>query len=135
MIEAKKLFDLTGKVAVETGGSSGLGQAIALGIASCGADVVVVYNTNLKGAEETVQGATSMGREAIAVKADVSQSVQVNSIVEQTLDRFGKIDISFNIPGINIRKPIDCSPPKSFIACSLDLESHLGLLYCGKFTN
>ncbi|MCC7368291.1 MAG: SDR family oxidoreductase [Chloroflexi bacterium] len=98
------LFDLSGKVALVTGAASGLGRAIAIGLAVHGADVVVA-DLNLAGAQATAGVIAGLGRKTLAIGVDVTSWEQVVSMVEQTVAAFARIDISFNVPGINVRKP------------------------------
>lgn len=91
---------LKGKVAVVTGAGSqkGFGRAIALTLAREGCDVIVA-DIDIKGAEQTATEIKSLGRESVAVKADVSNSAEVNEMVKTALARFGKIDILVNNAG------------------------------------
>lgn len=102
-----KLFDLTGKTAIVTGGSKGLGRAMAAGLASAGADVVLVSRSAEQSSAAAAEIATEFGRQAIGIAADVSCPDQVQKMVDQTIDRFGKIDILINNAGINIRGSIE----------------------------
>jgi len=95
------MFDLTGMVALVTGGASGLGRAIALGVDAFGANVAIA-DINQTGAEEV---AAKLGNEVLVIRTDVSKATDVEKMVERTLRKFGRIDVSFNIPGINVRKP------------------------------
>lgn len=92
----KSMFDLSGKVALITGGGRGLGREICEAMAEFGADVACCYATSGKGAEEVVEYANKLGRRAIAIKADVSSSDNVENLVNQTMTEFGTIDILFN---------------------------------------
>jgi 3-oxoacyl-[acyl-carrier protein] reductase len=95
------MFDLTGKVALVTGGSRGLGRAIALAFARQGADVAVNYRGNADAAAEVVSQIRSMGRGAIPVQGDTSAGREAcEAIVKATLDEFGKVDILVNNAGI-----------------------------------
>ena len=102
-----KQFDLSGKVAVVTGGSKGLGLAMAAGLASAGASIMVV-NRN---AEEGMQAAKVLGEDfdvkTSSFSADISNQQQTESMVATTLQQFGRLDILINSAGINIRGPID----------------------------
>ena len=93
---------LAGKVAIVTGASQGIGSGIALKFAEEGADVVVNYRKNDEMAQTVADKIRSLGRQALAVKADVSQSTDVNGLVQKTLDTFGNIDILVNNAGIFI---------------------------------
>ncbi len=90
---------LNGKVAIVTGGARGIGQAIALLFAREGAEVAVVA-AHQETAEKTANEIKSSGSKAIAIKANVSDSAQVNKMVELTLNTFGRIDILVNNAGI-----------------------------------
>lgn len=91
---------LQGKIAIVTGASRGIGRATALELARHGANVVVNYAGNAQKAEEVVAEIKALGQEAFAIQADVSSSEQVQQMVKQTLDSFGRIDILVNNAGI-----------------------------------
>ena len=93
---------LAGKVAIVTGASQGIGRGIALKFAEEGADVVVNYRKNDDMAQTVADKIRSLGRQALVVKADVSQSMDVHGLVQKTLDTFGTIDILVNNAGIFI---------------------------------
>jgi 3-oxoacyl-[acyl-carrier protein] reductase len=95
------MFDLTGKVALVTGGSRGLGRAIALAFAGRGADLAINYRGNAAAAEEALAEIRSLGRRAIAVQGDTSAGREAcEAIVRAALDEFGAIDILVNNAGI-----------------------------------
>lgn len=94
------MFELTGKVALITGASRGIGRGVALALAKSGADVVVNYAGNVEGANQTVAEIEGMGRKAIAVKADVSKKAEVEAMVLQAVTEMGKIDILVNNAGV-----------------------------------
>lgn len=96
----ENLQHLKDRVAIVTGASRGIGKATALALASQGAKVVVNYASSSSAAEEVVSAIAKAGGEAIALQADVSQSEAVNHLIEQTLDRFGRIDVLVNNAGI-----------------------------------
>jgi 3-oxoacyl-[acyl-carrier protein] reductase len=91
---------LTGKVALVTGGSRGIGRAIALELARQGCKVVVNYHTNAALAEEVVAAITSTGGEARAFCADVSRAEDAQKLVDATVEAFGTLDILVNNAGI-----------------------------------
>src|SRR5205809_6912974 len=95
------MFDLSGKAALVTGGSRGLGRAIALAFAQQGADVAVNYRGNASAAEEVVAAIRGLGREALAIQGDTAAGREAcEAIVKAALDQFGKIDILVNNAGI-----------------------------------
>tara|TARA_R110002072_G_scaffold13481_1_gene56615 strand:- start:29496 stop:30269 length:774 start_codon:yes stop_codon:yes gene_type:complete len=107
MLPGIKLFDLTGRAAIITGGSKGLGAAIAEGLASAGANVLLV-SRNLSEAQAAADEiASGYGVKAAAFQADVSNPEDVEAMVAKAVAEFGQIDILFNNAGINIRGPID----------------------------
>jgi 3-oxoacyl-[acyl-carrier protein] reductase len=95
------MFDLTGKVALVTGGSRGLGRAIALAFAAQGADVAVNYRGNEDAARQTVDAIRASGRRAEAIQGDTSAGRDAcEAIVKAAIDGFGKVDILVNNAGI-----------------------------------
>ena len=90
---------LKGKIALVTGSSRGVGRAVALSYGKEGAKVVVNYTSNEKAANEVVDALQSMGTEAIAVKADVSQKADVDHLVSAAIETFGGLDILVNNAG------------------------------------
>lgn len=109
-----KQFDLSGKVAIVTGGSKGLGLAMAAGLASAGANIVLV-NRNAEQGVEAAQGLTSdYGIKAISFSADICDVQQIEEMVRAATSTFGRIDILINSAGINIRGPIDEVTPEDF---------------------
>jgi 3-oxoacyl-[acyl-carrier protein] reductase len=94
------MLDLTGKVAVVTGSSRGIGRAIALKLASLGAKVVVNYYGSEDAAREAVEQIEAEGGEAIAFLADVKQATEARRLIEAALDAFGRLDILVNNVGI-----------------------------------
>ena len=107
MLPGIKQFDLTGKSAVITGGSKGLGLAMAEGLASAGADVMLVSRNADQAKAAAEQVAADYGHKAIGLGADISDADQANGMAQSALSEFGKIDILINNAGINIRGPID----------------------------
>ncbi|MFC1977248.1 SDR family NAD(P)-dependent oxidoreductase [Chloroflexota bacterium] len=91
-------FSLEGKVALVTGGSRGIGKAIAIGFAQAGADVVVA-SRKLPDLEKVADEIRSLGRKSLAVSAHVGRMEQRNSLVERVVAEFGKIDILVNNAG------------------------------------
>jgi len=93
---------LHGRKAVVTGGSSGIGRAIALAFAEEGADVLITYRRNAKGAEEVVAGVQAMGREALALAADLRERDEVDRLVDEAFTRLGRVDVWVNNAGADI---------------------------------
>jgi 2-deoxy-D-gluconate 3-dehydrogenase len=100
-----KLFDLTGKVAIVTGGNGGIGLGIAQGLAQAGAKIVVVGRNSEKSQLAAQWLQAQAGAEALVVTADVGDANDVERVAGESLARFGRIDILFNNAGINIRRP------------------------------
>ena len=96
------LFDLSGKVAIVTGGFRGLGQGMAIGLAEAGADLVLVDREE---ASETADRVRSLGRKAITVSVDLMSIAAIPSIKEKAVGAFGKIDILINNAGTIRRTP------------------------------
>jgi NAD(P)-dependent dehydrogenase (short-subunit alcohol dehydrogenase family) len=99
------MFDLNGKVALITGGDSGLGQAMTLALAEAGANVVVAYNSNLAKAEETSQQAEKLGVKALPLQVNVADEESVANMLAKSVAVLGEIDILVNSAGINRRGP------------------------------
>jgi gluconate 5-dehydrogenase len=107
MLPGIKQFDLTGRAAIITGGSKGLGQAMAAGLASAGADVLLTSRNASEAQQAAAEIADDFGHQAIGIRADVASAVDVDAMASRALSEFGKIDILINNAGINIRGPID----------------------------
>jgi 3-oxoacyl-[acyl-carrier protein] reductase len=94
------MIDLTGKAALVTGGSRGLGRAIALQLASLGARVAVNYHANAEAAHAVVDAVKTQAKgDAIALQGDVSKSADAQRVVKGTTDAFGRLDILVNNAG------------------------------------
>ncbi|HWA26358.1 MAG TPA: glucose 1-dehydrogenase [Lacunisphaera sp.] len=97
-------FDLTGKIALVTGASRGLGKNFALTLARAGADVAITSRTRAS-LDETRQAIESLGRRCLAVELDVRAEASIQAAVAAARAHFGRIDILVNNAGCNIRKP------------------------------
>lgn len=109
-----KQFDLSGRSAVITGGSKGLGLAMAAGLASAGAQVMLVNRNAEEGLKAAQQLSADFGVKALSFGADITDQKQTESMAEVALEAFGQIDILINSAGINIRGPIDEVTPGDF---------------------
>ena len=93
-------MDLNGKVALVTGGAIRVGRAISLAFARAGADVVINYNSSATEAECTEADIVALGRRAMICRADISKADQVQSMVDATVERFGRLDVLVNSASI-----------------------------------
>jgi NAD(P)-dependent dehydrogenase (short-subunit alcohol dehydrogenase family) len=103
---ARDLFDLSGKVALVAGGSRGIGFAVAEGLASAGAKVVVANSTPDQGERAAAQ-IRAQGYDARAIPLDIRQRASIDTLVAATLQAFGRIDILVNAIGVIRRGPIE----------------------------
>src|SRR5262245_7734811 len=104
MIMSQKL---SGKVAVVTGASKGIGAAIATHLAAEGAAVVVNYSTSKSGADRVVSEIAKKGGKAIAVQGDVSKQADIRRLFAETKRAFGRLDILVNNAGVYEFSPLD----------------------------
>ena len=101
----KNLFDLTGKVAIVTGGNGGIGLGIAQGLAQAGAKLAIIGRNASKSQAAAKVLAEQTSDEPLALTADIAKPSEVDAAVRAILERWGRIDILFNNAGVNIRKP------------------------------
>ncbi len=123
-----KYFDLSGKVALVTGGSKGLGKAMARGLVEAGADIVISsrHEDELKQALEEIKKGTP--RRGLAVVADMAKRDDVDRLAERALSAMGKVDILINNAGSNIPQPIDQIKDKDWdYLIELNLRSVMAL--------
>jgi 3-oxoacyl-[acyl-carrier protein] reductase len=90
---------LSGKTALVTGAAQGIGREIALALATDGADVAIC-DVNLEAAQKTAGDLAAKGRKSLALKANVAASAEVNAMIDQVMEKFGRIDILVNNAGI-----------------------------------
>jgi 2-deoxy-D-gluconate 3-dehydrogenase len=98
-----KLFDLTGRVALVTGGNGGLGLAMAQGMAACGADIVL-SGRNADKAKAALDSLTEYGRKTVFIAADLGTPAACRKLVAEAAEAFGRLDILVNNAGTSIRK-------------------------------
>jgi glucose 1-dehydrogenase len=98
---------LQGQKALVTGGNSGIGRAVAIGLGRAGADVAVNYHSDEQAAEEAAGEIRGFGRQSFAHRADVSQEEQVREMFERTVGEFGTVDILVNNAGLQQDAPFE----------------------------
>jgi 3-oxoacyl-[acyl-carrier protein] reductase len=117
-------LDLTGRIALVTGASRGIGAAIAIALAEAGAAVAVNYRERADDAETVVRKIEGMGGRAIAIAADVSQAAAVARMVDQAASALGPIDILVNNAGLAIVRGIDDLTESDFdVTIAVNLKS------------
>jgi 2-dehydro-3-deoxy-D-gluconate 5-dehydrogenase len=99
-----KLFDLTGRVALVTGGNGGIGRSIALGFAQAGASVAILGRNAAKN-EKVMEELQKIGAHAIAMEADITKRAQIEPSVARVVKELGSVDILVNNAGIGLIKP------------------------------
>ncbi len=108
------MSELTGKVAVVTGASKGIGAGIAKGLAAAGAAVVVNYDSSKAGAERVVAEITGKGGKAIAVHGNVAEAKDVQRLFEETKKAFGSLDVLVNNAGVFEFSPLEAVTETEF---------------------
>jgi len=99
-------MSLENKVAIVTGGNSGIGEAIVLALAGLGADIVIDYVVHPEATQSLEQQLTKLGRKSIGVDADVSQPADLQKLVDAAVSSFGRVDIMVNNAGIETRTSV-----------------------------
>lgn len=139
------MFNLTGRVAVVTGGNGGIGFGMARGLAKAGARVVVAARNEAK-SRDAVQELRALGSDSLAIFVDVADEKSIDGLIHQTIEQCGRLDILVNNAGINIRKPaqevaldewrdvIDTNLTSAFL-CSRGAYPHMKALGGGKIIN
>lgn len=123
------LFDLEGRSALVTGGGSGIGQRLAVGLAEYSADVSIVdLPAQAQGSELTVARIEELGRTGVSIEADVTDPQSVTAAVTRHVDHFGGIDIAVNCAGVNHSSPAEDLPPGEWQRV-LDVNLS-GVFYC-----
>jgi NAD(P)-dependent dehydrogenase (short-subunit alcohol dehydrogenase family) len=100
-------MDLTGKIALITGGAKRVGKAISHALAAKGCHLVVHYNTSQTDAQATVQALRAAGNEAIALQADITKEDEVEHMIETAVSHFGRIDVLVNNAALFYRTPVE----------------------------
>jgi NAD(P)-dependent dehydrogenase (short-subunit alcohol dehydrogenase family) len=122
--------DFSGKVALVTGGASGIGRATALTFAREGAKVCVA-DVNIQGGEETVRLIEGTGGNAIFIKCDVSKALDVEAMVQKTVDTYGRLDCAFNNAGVGVVVPtVECTEEQWDLTMNVNLK---GVWLCMKY--
>jgi glucose 1-dehydrogenase len=97
---------LKGKVAIVTGGNSGIGKAVVLGLAEAGANIVIDYVANEQATEDLEKQVAALGDQAIGVEADVSKIEDLERLIAETVKAFGRLDVMVNNAGIETRTSV-----------------------------
>ena len=139
------MFDLTGKVAIVTGGNGGIGLGMARGLAQVGARVVVAARNQEK-SDAAVRELRALGSDSLAIQVDVDDERSVDALASRTIDQCGRLDILINNAGVNVRKPpqelalaewrqvLDTNLTSAFL-CSRAAYPHMKVLGGGKIIN
>jgi NAD(P)-dependent dehydrogenase (short-subunit alcohol dehydrogenase family) len=107
------LFDITGRKALVTGAGRGIGKELALALAEAGCDVALLglHRENLEAVATEIR---RLGRQGIAIQADVSRKEQIDRAFARTAEEFGRLDICVNNAGISIQKPVEEMPEEDW---------------------
>ena len=124
-----KLFDLSNKIAVVTGGTRGIGKGIALGLAEAGADVAIVARA-MRG--DTLEEIRAKGVRAWGVPFDLAEYRRIDDLVRAVLDQTGRVDILVNNAGLILRHPLEQFPAEAWHAV-IDLNLTSTFFLCQKF--
>jgi len=123
------VFELKDKVAIVTGGGTGIGRGIAIEFAKVGADVVVA-SRKLENLEKVTAGIRGLGRRALAIATDVRKPDDVDNMVQKTMEQFGRIDILVNNAGASFNCPLENMTPGGWdVVINIDLR---GVFLCSR---
>ena len=123
-------FRLDGETVIVTGGNRGIGKGIATGMAEVGANVVVANRTAESGQAAAEEIADETGAETAAIPTDVTDEAEVQAMVEETVDRFGSVDVLVNNAGVAIHEPAEEKPLENWQK-TLDINT-TGAFICAK---
>ncbi len=127
------MIDLSGKIALVTGASRGIGKASALALAKAGADVVLTYLNSRANAEDVAEEILEMGRQALLVRADLSEGEDVENLMTVIRDQFDRLDILIsNAAGGGFRPLMDVSEQNLDYAVHLNVRAFMQLLQYGR---
>lgn len=127
------MIDLTGKVALVTGASRGIGRAIALRLAEAGADVVVNFVKSRDEADRTAEAIAAIGRKTAVVQADVSEPEDVSAMIEYVGETFGRLDIIVSNASANDYRPIlDVTPAQFESAMNTHVRGLISLVQAAR---
>ena len=124
MLPGISLFDMTGQTAIVTGGSKGLGKAIAEGLASAGANIALISRNQSEAESAAKEIADTYQTQTLGLEVDVTQQPDIEAMVATVFEKFGRIDALVNNAGINIRGPISELTLEQFRECRRDLDCH-----------
>lgn len=113
-LDAPKLFDLSGNIALVTGAGSGIGQRIAMGLAQCGADVALIDRRSDDGLARTADFIARAGRRSLEISADVTNGVALNDAVSRTEAELGALTLAVNAAGIANANPAETMEETQF---------------------
>jgi glucose 1-dehydrogenase len=117
-------MSLKGKVAIVTGGNSGIGKAVALGLAAAGANIAIDYVAHPEATEALELQIATLGEQAIGVDADVSRVDQLQTLIDATVAKFGRVDIMVNNAGVETRTSVlDTTEDQYDKVLSINLKS------------
>ena len=117
-------MSLKGKVAIVTGGNSGIGKAISLGLAKAGANIAIDYVVHPEATEELEREIAALGSVAIGVEADISRVEALQALVHATVAKFGRLDIMVNNAGVETRTSVlDTSEDQYDKVLAINLKS------------
>src|SRR5262245_19620322 len=123
------MIDLAGKVALITGSSRGIGRACALRLAEAGADVVINYVTSKNAAAEVAEQIHALGRRVLVVRADVSEQEDVQDLIAQVREEFGRLDVLVHNAATGGFRPLLAATSNNFqAAMNTNVQSFMFLM-------